>query len=126
MSLNLTAAWLEAKLTPAMLHFSATVTTNNTFLNGPGGESGDGFPMTSAGVVRSLSIWDGSTLHTAELDVSFDAGDRFALSAIYATSPQTYTVALLRNYVTMPLYIGGLPPNSTFFVTLHLLLKEDA
>ncbi|MCB2211536.1 hypothetical protein KQI52_05435 [bacterium] len=123
MSLNLTAAWLEARLSPSMLHFSATVTTSNTFLNGPGGASGDGFPMTQAGVIRSLSIWDGSTLHTAELDIAFDAGDRLALSALCDT---TYTVSLLRNYVTMPLFVSGLPTNSTYYATVDLLLKEDA
>jgi hypothetical protein len=126
MSLNLTACWLDAKLSPTLVQFSANVTTNNLYLKGPGGASGDGFPIPKGGLIRSLTVWDGTTLHTISEDISLAAGDRIAAAGVYETTPGTFTVAVLKNFSSLPLSLSGLPPNSTYFVTVELLLKEDA
>jgi hypothetical protein len=126
MSLNLTACWLESKLAASMIHFSATVGISNLYLNGPGGASGDGFPIPSGGLLKSLMIWDGTTLHTIEQDIPFNDGDRIAIAGVYDPTPQTFTLAVVKNGASIPLSLENIPPNTTYFATVELLLKEDA
>ncbi len=126
MSLNLTACWLEAKLTASMIQFSASVGTTNIYLKGPGGQSGDGFPLPNGGLIRSLTIWANGTLYTATADIPFNEGDRIAIAGVYNPVPATFTWAIVKNGASVPLALDGLPPSTTYFATVELLLKEDA
>ncbi len=123
MSLNITAAYLEARLATTVLHFSKTVTTANVNLSGPGGGSGDGFPLPFDGRITNLVLHDGTATQWGLGSVAISAGDRVQLAAAYNTG--TYTVTLNINGSATPLQITGVQPNTTLYAALSYQLQED-
>jgi len=123
MSLNLTAALLEAQMNPSLLPFSASVTTSSTFLKGAGGIGADGIPLPFPGTVTGLSVWDGSTLRSDSHTVSVSAGDRITLFATY--SGGTFTVSVIRNGNFTNVQVSGVPANSTLQASVALLLSRS-
>ncbi len=125
MSLNHTATWLNGNLSTNMIHFSGSVTTISTTLNGPGGASGNGFPVPFTGLIRSMTIWDGSNLHSVSSDFQIAVGDRISVDCTHEGG-SSFTVYLNLNGIAMQLFLNGLPENSTYYCTLELLLKENS
>lgn len=125
MSVNVARCWLEAHLSTHLIHLSKTVATGNFYFDGPGGVSGDGIPIPLPGVIKSMSVWDGTTLHTSEPDPPLEiaAGERFAM---YGTYDDPYFIIGLTvdgGSVSMPAMEEVLP-NTDLFATIELLIKR--
>lgn len=125
MSLNVTSCYLEARISMSPLCFSETVTTSNTFMSGPGGLSGDGFPMPMGGRISTLSVYDGSTLREVSSLLEFDAGDRISLYATYNAGTTSFTISVVINGVLSPLQITNVSQNANLFATVIVHLGED-
>ncbi len=123
MSLNLTAATLEARLSPTLLCFSRTVTTGTVALLGPGGAEGDGFPVDNLAVATQLAVYDGETLRTGRHTLSLGDTDRVSLLATYIDP--TYTVSLVVNGFLTPLQVSGCRANSLLQATLTLYIGKE-
>ena len=123
MSINLTAAMLEANLNPVILHFAKQVATSSTFLEGVGGISGDGYPIPFSGYLTGLQVWDGTTLHTCETTREINAGDRLCAYAIYASGVFNVSIVINGNFTTIQ--VLGLPVSSTYQASLSLLLARS-
>ncbi|MBZ0266167.1 hypothetical protein K8I28_16035 [bacterium] len=123
MSLNFTAAWLAAKRSASLLCFARTVTTSSVGLFGAGGVDGDGYPIPVNGRSMKLSVYDGSTVRSSELNVEIEAGDRISLYATYIDP--TFTVSMRKNGATTPLQVSGCDASTTLQASL-LLQLEDA
>ncbi|MFH0881663.1 MAG: hypothetical protein V2A56_01655 [bacterium] len=123
MALNLTAAFLEARMSPSLLPFSASVATSSTFLKGAGGIGADGVPLPFSGTITGLSVWDGSTLRSDTRTLSVSANDRITLFATY--SGGTFTVSVIRNGNFTNVQVSGVPANSTLQASVGLLFSRN-
>ncbi len=123
MALNLTAAFLEAKIVTSLILFSKTVTTQSTYLAGAGGLAGDGQPMPFSGVVEKLSVYDESQIRTTNGTLAFDADDRFALYATYGTS--TFTVTVVKNGIPESFEVANVAANTNLFAIMQIRMKEE-
>jgi hypothetical protein len=122
MSLNLTAAWLAASRSAALLAFSGAVTTSSTFLAGAGGAAADGFPVPGGGRVAGLAVYDGSTTYDTDATVELAPGDRVCLYATWTGSD--FSVSVVVNGVISAVTVDNVPGNCTLLASLPLLLKE--
>ena len=123
MALNLTAAFLEARMSPTLIPFSATVATSSTFLKGAGGIGADGIPVPFCGTITGLSVWDGGTLRSDARTVNVSAGDRICLFATY--SGGTFTVSVILNGNFTNVQVSGVPASSTLQASVALLLSRS-
>jgi hypothetical protein len=121
--MNQTHAYLFATRPPETLSFSGAVTTSSIYLNGPGGQSGDGFPVPRRGILTRLDVWDGTTLHTDTDEISFNAGDR--LSLYCQSSGSDFTVKVRINGNSTNLQVASVPFNRTLFATVEFLLIRE-
>jgi hypothetical protein len=123
MSLNLTAAILEAKMSPSLLSFSKQVAATSTFLDGSGGNGGDGVPCPFPGKVAGLQVWDGTNLHNSTATARINPGDRIALFATYASGTFNVTVILNGSYTGVQ--VTGVAANTTLHAAVSLLLERN-
>ena len=83
MPLNATETLLRERRDRALINFQGAVTTSDRYLTGPGGYTGDGYPMPAPGKILRLYVYDGTSVHTTNIESSFNAGDRLSLFAQY-------------------------------------------
>ena len=108
---NTTLNYLYATTPPAVLGFSGVTTTSSILLNGPGGQSGDGFPVLRDGFLTGLSVWDGTTWRSDSGEIELAAGDRIS---VYCQSTGTdFTVKIRVNGVSTTVQTTSIPYNST-------------
>ena len=74
--LRSTENYLRDRQDHVMINFGGSVGNASKYLNGPGGASGDGYPMTAPGKVVRLHVWDGTALHTSANAAVINSGDR--------------------------------------------------
>jgi len=120
MSINKTLNYLLTQKQETLICFSAQVTTASTYLKGPGGEAGDGFPMPRKARVYRIDCWDGSSLISKSDNVLFNAGERLSIYA--TTTGLNFDVAVFNNGVSTALVASGTNQNCTLWVTVHLKL----
>lgn len=123
MSFNLTAAFLEAQMSPSLLAFAKQVTTSSTFLDGVGSIGADGQPSPWPGKITGLSVWDGSNQHTSTATHDLDAGDRISLFATYASG--TFNVSVIVNGNFTGVQVTGVAASATLQASVSLLLKRS-
>jgi hypothetical protein len=117
---NSTLNYLQATLPVSTLCFSGALTTASVYLNGPGNQAGNGFPMLHAGYIQGFAVWDGTSLHTDQTEVSFVVGDKIS---VYCQNVGTsYTIRIRVNGGSSAIQITGVPLNTTVFATLEILL----
>jgi hypothetical protein len=121
--MNLTHTFLLATRPPNTMSFSAALTTNSAYLNGPGGHTGDGFPLPRRGYLVALYLWDGTTLRFDDDEIAFQSGDR--ISVYCQTTGSNFTVKVRLNGNTTALQITGVPFNTTLSATVEFLLIRE-
>ena len=86
-------------------------------LNGPGGESADGFPVQRDGNLLGISVWDGTTLRNDTGNITLTAGDRIS---VYCQSTGTDFIVKIRvNGISTSIEASGVPYNSTLMATVE-------
>ncbi len=121
--MNNTHSFLLASRPLDAIHFSGAVTTTSAYLNGPGGQAGDGFPVTRRGFLTGLRVWDGANLHSDSDEIAFNADDRISLYCQVVSG--TFTVKVRVNGSSTALEVAGVPFNTTLFATLEFLLVRE-
>ena len=125
MSLNLTAAYLQARRATTLLGFSGHLGTSSSWIAGPGGLAGNGFAMPHAGVIRGLQVYNGITLRSSSGSNHFDAGDTIALFATYDGS-SSFALAVAINGALSAVTVASVPASSNIYATVELTLEEEA
>lgn len=121
MPLNATENYLRDRRDNMMINFSGAVTTSSKYLSGPGGSSGDGYPMTAPGKALRLFVWDGNSLRQSANETAVAAGDRLSL---YATFDSPYFQVTLRvNGSDTMTYCTMVSANATLYASL--LVRQD-
>jgi hypothetical protein len=118
-----TLSYLFARSPISTMGFSGVTTTASIHLNGPGGQSGDGFPLPRDGVLTRLEIWDGTTRRFDTDEISFVAGDR--LSVYCQNLGSDFTVKVRLNGVSTAMQIEAVPHNSTLFAVVEFSLRRE-
>ncbi len=118
MAINKTLNYLMAKRAETLLCFSASVTTLSTYLNGSGGQAGDGFPTPKNCRLYRLDCWDGSQLVSATGNVPASQGDRISVYATY--NGLSFDVEVRVNGISTTLIALGANANATLYATVHL------
>jgi hypothetical protein len=121
--INNTLSYLYARAPLSTICFSGTVSTASVHLAGPGGASGNGFPLPRRGYLTGLHLWDGSAYHFDTDEVAFAAGD--CISIYCQAGGSDFTVKVRVNGNTTSLQIASVPFNSTLFATIEFLLIRD-
>ena len=121
--LTKTLAYLFASRPLNTLGFSGVTTTSSIYLPGPGGQAGDGFPLTRAGHITGIKVWDGTTLRSDVDNISFQSGDR--LSVYCQNMGSNFTVKVRLNGNSTSLDVASVPHNSTLFVMVEFQLLRD-
>jgi hypothetical protein len=114
---NTTLNYLYATTPPTVLGFSGVTTTSSIQLNGPGGQSGDGFPILRDGYLTGLSVWDGATWRSDSAEIKLNAGDRISVYCQNAGS--SFTVKIRINGVSTTVQTAGIPYNSTLMALVE-------
>lgn len=118
-----THCFLLARAPISTMAFSAQTGATSMYLNGPGGESGDGFPLPRAGVLRSLSVFDGSQIHSDFADVSFGAGAR--LSVYCQSMGSNFTARVRINGASAGINVPDIPFNSSVKAVVEFALSRE-
>jgi hypothetical protein len=120
---NNTHTYLIARAPISTTGFSGAVTTASVSLNGPGGQSGNGFPLPRRGYLTGLQVWDGTTLRSDTAQIAFDAGDK--ISVYCQNDGSSFTVKVRVNASSTTLQVSGVPLNSTLFATVEFMLIRE-
>jgi len=120
MSINRTLNYLLAKRAEGMICFSAQVTTSSTYLKGPGGEAGDGFPLPRGARIYRIDCWDGTVLTSDTGNESASQGDRLSVYAAYGSGSFTVTVRI--NGVDTSIKVTSISSGVTLMVTVYFKL----
>jgi len=120
---NTTLNYLFATRPLCVLGFSGTTATSSVHLAGPGGQSGDGFPMPRDGILTGLRVWDGSSGYHDLGSVSFSAGDRVCVYC--QTTGSDFTVKVRLNGISTVLQTPSVPHNSTLFAVVEFTLHRE-
>jgi hypothetical protein len=121
MPLNATENYLRNRQDHVMINFGGAVGTTSTYLSGPAGCPGDGYPVPAPGKVIRMYTWDGSALHTSVIQTNLNAGDRLSVYALY-DSPY-FQVNLRVNGSDAGPYCTQVSCNATLRVSL--LVRQD-
>lgn len=120
---NNTQNYLLAHAPISTLAFSGAVTNVSVALNGPGGQSGNGFPLTRRGYLTGLHVWDGTTERFDAVEIAFNAGDKVS---VYCQSSGTdFTVKVRVNGTSTQLQVSGVPYNTTLYATVEFMLIRE-
>lgn len=107
-----------------ILSFSRLLRGNeNAYLNGSGGNGGDGLPMPLSGVIVSLNCWDGSELFVEQDARKFDKGDRISIYADMYDRKYRLTVRI--NGGNTESLVIGLATERTLWASILIMLDED-
>ena len=96
--MNLTHTFLIASRPLNTMSFSAAVTNQSLYLNGPGGEAGNGYPLARRGYITALHLWDGTTYRYDTDEIAFQMGDTLAVYCQNAGSDFDVKVRLERQH----------------------------
>ena len=121
--MNLTHAYLLASRPLSTMAFSGVVSNQSVYLNGSGGQAGNGFPLPRRGYITALQVWDGTTLRFENEQLQFQAGDRIAVYCQAAGSD--FAVKIRLNGNSTALQVTGVPFNSTLYATVELMLIRE-
>ena len=120
MPLNPTENYLRDRRDCSLMNFADSVATSDRYLKGPGGYSGDGYPMPAPGKVLRLYVWDDNSLRTSTVQSSFNAGDRISVIAEYDSPWFQVTVRI--NGANSNTYCNQVMPNSTLRASVLIRL----
>ncbi len=120
---NETHSYLLANTPLSTMGFSAKTGTTSVYLNGPGGEAGDGFALPRRGYLTGITLWDGSLLRTDIDKIAFDSGDR--LSVYCQSSGLDFTVKVRLNGASTTLQIPGVAFNATLKAVIEFMLVRE-
>jgi hypothetical protein len=120
---NNTHAFLLARTPISTIAFSGAVTNQSMFLNGPGGRSGDGFPLPRRGYLTGLHVWDGTTIRSDFAEIAFDPRDR--ISVYCQSGGSDFTIGIRVNGINNGLQVSGVPFNSALFATVEFMLVRE-
>ena len=120
---NQTHNYLLANTPLSTMGFSGKTSTSSIYLNGPGGEAGDGFSLPRRGYLTGITLWDGSLVRWDADKVSFDSGDR--LSVYCQSSGLDFTVKVRLNGVSTSLQIPAVAFNSTLQAVIEFMLVRE-
>ncbi len=118
-----TQLFLYATRTLNTMGFSGVTVTSSVYLNGPGGQAGNGFPLPRNGLLTGLYVWDGTTLRSDTDMISFVAGDK--LSVYCQNAGSNFTVKARLNGNSTSLEVPNVPFNTTQFVVVEFTLNRD-
>lgn len=121
--MNLTHTFLFASRPLNMMSFSGAVTNQSLYLNGPGGQPGNGFPLARRGCITALHLWDGTTYRFDVDEIAFQSGDTLAVYC--QNTGSDYTVKVRLNGSTTALNVTGVPYNTTLFATVEFQLFRE-
>lgn len=121
--MNQTHSFLLATRPPQTICFSGAVTNASVYLNGPGGQAGDGYPLPRRGILTRLDVWDGTTLRSDTDEISFNIGDRLALFC--QSTGSNFTLKIRINGTSTNLQVPNVPFNTTLFATIEFLLIRE-
>lgn len=119
---NHTLSYLYSTTPLSTMAFSGVTTSASIYLNGPGGQAGDGFPMTRSGVLTGLRLWDGSAGRFDVDQVAFQPGDR--LSVYCQNTGSDFTVKVRLNGASTSLQVTGQPFNCTLMAVVEFILTR--
>lgn len=115
---NTTLNYLYATDPPSLLGFSGVTGNVSVQLNGPGGQSGDGFPVLRDGDLLGISVWDGSTWRSDTGGIALSAGSR--ISVYCQNTGSDFTVKARVNGISTSIQTTGVPHNSTLMVMVEI------
>ena len=115
-----TLTYIQASRSLSTLGFSGPTTTVSVNLPGPGGQSGDGFPLPHGGYLTRLFVWDGTTPRSDATHIGFVEGDR--LSIYCQNAGANFTVKARLNGTTTNLQVKNVPFNTTLYVVAEIML----
>ncbi len=121
-TINPSLNFLHEQITECVIPFSKSVTTSSTYLAGPGGLAGDGFPLPVDGVILGLNVYDGTNNENVTGSVEVSAGDRIS---VYA---QNY-IGAFKVYVRVnggntSIFITELAENTDIYACVYISLKR--
>ncbi|TKJ41040.1 hypothetical protein CEE37_05075 [candidate division LCP-89 bacterium B3_LCP] len=120
MPLNPTENYLRERRNCTLMNFAEVVTTNNRYLKGPGGYSGDGYPMPAPGKILRLKVYDDTSVQSSSAESSFNAGDRISVIAEY--DQPWFDVTVQINGVNSATYCNMVQVNCTLRASVLLRL----
>lgn len=120
---NNTHNYLIARAPISTMGFSGVVTTASISLNGPGGQSGNGFPLPRRGYLTGLQVWDGTTLRSDTAEIAFSAGDK--ISVYCQNNGSDFIVKIRVNASSTILQVSGVSFNTTLFATVEFMLIRE-
>lgn len=118
-----THCYLLARAPISTMAFSAQTGTASLYLNGPGGQSGDGFPLPRAGRLRAIYVWDGTKTFSDSGDIAFNAGTR--LSVYCQSTGSDFDVRVRLNGASAGLDVSAVPYNSSLKVVVEFSLFHN-
>ena len=121
--MNQTHSTLLATRPSNTMAFSGAVTNASTYLIGPGGQAGDGYPLPRRGILTQLHIWDGTSHRSDTDEIAFNSGDRVSLYC--QTTGSDFTVKVRINGSSTNLQVLNVPFNGTLFATVEFLLIRE-
>ncbi len=121
--LTKTLAYLLAARPMSTMGFSGVTASSSVYLPGPGGQAGDGFPLTRPGHLTAIKVWDGTTLRSDADIISFQSGDR--LSVYCQNVGANFTVKVRLNGNSTALEIAGIPFSTTLFAIVEFQLNRE-
>lgn len=123
---NQTHAFNLAQMTPCLMCFSKALPASGTvYIEGAGGQSGDGFPVPYSGFLTHLSLYDASTplYHSDTAEITLTGNQRICLKAIWTGAD--YSVRVMLNNVNTALVIHSIPANVTILATVTFTQKFE-
>ncbi len=117
---NKTHNYLLATEPISTLCFSGLVGSTSVYLNGPGNQAGNGFPMLRKGYLTGLAVWDGTTVRSDRTQVSFVADDKISLYCQNVGS--NFTVRVRINGSSTTLQVASVPFGTTLYATVEFML----
>ncbi|MDD5088953.1 MAG: hypothetical protein PHI18_09180 [bacterium] len=120
---NPTHNYLLARAPLSTMAFSAQMASASIYLNGPGGQSGDGFPLPRAGVLTAVHVYDGTRVLSDTGEISFTAGAR--LSVYCQSTGSAFNVRVRLNGSSCGLDVAEVPFNSSLKVVVEFSLFRE-
>ncbi len=121
-TINPSLNFLHEQITECVIPFSKSVTTSSTYLAGPGGLSGDGFPLPVDGAILGLRAYDGTNDKDKSDLVEVSAGDRISVYAQNIAS--TFNLFVRVNGIDTAIFVTALDENTDIYVCVYISMKR--
>ena len=121
-TINPSLNFLHEQITESVIAFSKAVTTSSTYLAGPGGLSGDGFPLPADGAILGIRAYDGTNDKDKSDLVEVSAGDRISVYAQHSAS--SFSLFVQINGGNTGIFVTALNENTDIYACVHISLKR--